>query len=400
MVLEKHLTDTFAGVTLDTFSVLGGALGFSDRPIGTYAIDTLEARHKMVGYDAIIVAGGSVIHFETLWQKVGATPKEYPIWKLWIEASRVAARYQVRLLWNNPEAPLDFQGWQVPVVRQLAEPVDFLSVRNQASKAALQACTDQPVTVGLDTAWLLGDLFSEANLTKSFPPELKDLEQIVVFHCNQRLPEESIAGVVELLAGLQKNNRSVVLLPLAYTNAEEKLMKRLQQLQPQLEYVDRVLSVSETMAVFSRCQLYIGLSFHGAITTACFGGDIIAFDYENRRKTQELYQSLGKADSYTTSLTELRQAVKQHLKQPSAAPTKARIRELQAKVAHHFEALDEALQSQHRHNRIMLDEACSIAAFESKQQFEYQRQLQELSDGFARCYAELQALRAEQAARS
>lgn len=396
-VLEYKISRAHPDVEFDTFAVTQGTMGFSGGKSRVFAIDELESRHKAKTYDSLLVAGGSIIHFETLIQVIRGAKEPYPLWKLWSQASRVAARYGIRLIWNNPEAPLDFEGWEVPVVRKFTQPVDFLSVRNSASRQALQKCITSDIQVGPDTGWLLRDVFNDALLAKACPPEVKG-QKLVIFHCNQNLAEEFIPEVIELLEELQQDGATVVLLPLAYTNSEENKLRQIHTTaNEQFTFIDRALALPEMVALFSQCELYVGLSFHGALTTACFGGEVIAIDYEDRRKTKELYSTMGKANNYTTDIKKAA-VIARHLrktKRGNATEQKV-IQELQAETQQHFERLIPALTATHKQAKLDLDEEYSIADLEIGKRFTSAQRLQEISEGFQQCYDLYQALLSKQ----
>jgi polysaccharide pyruvyl transferase WcaK-like protein len=388
-VLVHRIHDAIPKARIDIFAIHDGNAGF-DHGQKIFGIDSLESRHKQYSYDALIVVGGSVVHFETLIQKVWNKPEPYPMWKLWTEASRIAAKYGIKLLWNNPEAPIKFEGWQIPVARKLVHAVDFLSVRDPASRQNLEAIQESRVLMSPDSAWSLRDVYTDDDVKKSLPPELAHTDRLAVFHCNHRLAGKNASDIIETLTELKDEGFTVVLMPLAYTNSEEETMRQLNKtVGERFLLIDRKLSLIEMIAVFAHCDLYIGLSFHGAITTACYGGEVIAYDYENRRKTKELYDLIGKSSNYTTSINGLKKAIDRHLKQVESAH-KAYQKDVM-KLRHdshaYFDTFISALTSIRKKNSEDLSEEYEIAVVETTKHFETARYIQDLSDNYARCYA-------------
>ena len=393
-VLENSIKTVTPKVTFDVFSVFDEMLGFR-RDLRVKSIDSLEANHKKYPYDAIIIAGGSVIHYETLLQGLKGETVTYSMWKLWTQASRVASKYGIPLLWNSPEAPLNFEGWEVPVTRHLLKPVDFLSVRNISSQSALMDFTDKEPSISPDPAWILRDVYTDTVIEGLVPTALSDKSRIAVFHCNQRLSKSDMQRVATLLKNLQKRKYSVVLLPLAYTNFEQNTLKELNDAaNNEFCYFNKVLSLPETVAILSRCKLYIGLSFHGAITTTVFGGEVVAFDYENRRKTKELYELIGKANNYTTTIDDLEKVVQKLSKKRISknTPENSTVLQLQEEVRRHFKKMNTTLANSSEKTPLDIDEDYRVAEVEIEKRFKKSREMQELSDAFSQTYDQYQAL--------
>lgn len=387
-VLEYHIQQQFGEVQLEVFTVQGGQLGFRQRPAETYPIDSLEAMHKQNPYDTLIVAGGSVIHYKTLLQNLRGEAIVYPIWKLWAQASRVASKYGVRLLWNSPEAPHNFDGWETLTTSPLLAPVDYISVRNQSSYRALAPYSHENPVLTPDSAWALRTVYTDEELLRSLPSELKGAESLVLFHCNQRLDEADIPRIITLLTSLKQKGHTVILLPLAYTNNEQALLKKLnEQSGNSFIFIDRTLPLVETIALFSRAVLYIGLSFHGAITASVFGSEVVAFDYEKRRKTKELYDLMEKSAHYTTDSTTLESVIEQLISSPlKKSEGSALVRGLQQQVSQHFSHLTSTLQKPHYTEPVDIDSIYAVAEHEVEKRFKQSQELQTLSDEFKRCY--------------
>ena len=394
-VLTHRLTRDFPGAIVDVFDVEAGLRGFSTGE-NVFAIADLEARHLKAPYDAIVVTGGSVIHFETLVQKVEREGEKipYPLWQLWAQASRVASKYGIALVWNNPEIPIDFTGWRGFAARSLIDPVDFLSVRDADSLRVLHELGFEHASLGPDTGWLLRQKFTDDAVALAVPPEISELEKVAVFHCNQRLFDSDLDGVIQVLRNVESQGFTVVLQALAYTNSEEVRLRELNSAAGgNFLYIDRQLSVGELVALFARCDLYIGLSFHGAITTASFGGEVVAFDYEQRRKTRHLYGAMGKASNYCTEIGELHAAVAEVLSRgPQLKVVAPQVQELARQAEHHFEILRESMVQPHLAEPKNIDELYELALVETSDRFAMQEQMRTLSDGYQEClrqYAEL-----------
>jgi len=387
-VLVRHIHDSLPKAKIDIFAVYDGVAGFNHQQ-KIFSISSLEKRHKRHRYDALILTGGSVIHFETLMQKVRGKQEAHPMWMLWTEASRVAAKYGIKLLWNSPEAPIEFEGWEVPIVRKFISTVDFLSVRDPESRRSLESIQKSPVLLNPDSGWSLRDVYTDDVVKQSSPPEISPINRLAVFHCNQRLAEKDVPKIIETLTKLKKNGFTVLLQPLAYTNSEEDTLRKLNESSGgNFLFIDRKLSINEIVAVFAHCTLYVGLSFHGAITTACYGGEVIAYDYEERRKTKDLYRIMGRAKNYTTTTDALETAVDDYLKHGKRFfdSYQKNVSKLQQQSHAYFDTFIAELMSHRKKPTQNLDEEHGIVVIETKKRFENARSMQELSDNYLKCY--------------
>lgn len=398
-VLIWQLESNFPGCAMDIFAVEAGSHGFSNGSRTVYGIDELEKLHGTHSYDAIIIAGGSIIHFQTLRsQDLRGKLVDYPIWKLWITASYVASKYSTALAWNNPEIPMDFEGWERLAVQQLTIKGSYISVRNTSSVNALGDVVKLKISQSDDCAFLLADLVHSTNICPQVPKELSSqsgtTKPIAIFHCNHRLGERE-KGAQQIISSLNKAGYRVILLPLAYTNREDAVLKRLcvSMKSPDVQYVDRVLSIDETIGLFQQCTLYVGLSFHGAISTYCFGGMTVAFDYEERRKTKELYSSMGCIENYATTANDVLAILSRLNKESNHDNLTETLKKITTPLYAHFDALCSyvlAFKERHRQDLSIIME---IIESEIKKRDRRDKELATLSKAYAQCYRQYQDLR-------
>lgn len=398
-VLVWKLHEKHPNAIVDVFTPTNGSHGFGDNIKRVYSIDSLESRHAKYHYAAFIVAGGSTIHFRTLIQNVRGKVEPYPLWKVWTVASVVASRYGIPLVWNNPEAPFDFLGWEKIVAHKLIEPVGYLSVRDSASKHSIEAVSPHTVELSDDPAFLLPKLLGTTILPEQLPPELqRNAEPLAIFHCNNRLNHHSSSSNIQaLLQQIERKGYRVLLLPLAYTNQEQDNLREIhkQNLVDSL-FIDRKLSLSEIATVFKRCSLYVGLSFHGAVSAYTFGATTIAFDYENRRKTKQLYERMGLSGNYHTEI----EGAIEHIKSLPRAATinseyspPAKIITIQKALNVHFKKMLNYAETASGPPTKDLTEYFAISDYEITQKAVRDAQLQELSNGYKECLRQYHQLR-------
>ena len=338
-----------AGEACETelYSVLPGA-----QSLGTgrevFALDSLAKRHRERPYDALVVSGGALIHYRNLMQRLpgGEEPVPYPIPHTWIAPSLLGLQTGVPVLWNAPGVPADFEGAEKEITAFLLRGVDFLSTRNEASAASLRAVLppERPVTVTPDPAFFLSRYRPDAELA-GIRADLGLPARYAVFHTHPLLPERMRPDVVETLRALRAEGLEVILLPLAYTHGDELLAASLAE-RAQTEGIralGRGLTLRQMLAVLAGCEMYIGVSFHGAITAFSYGRKVLALDFFRYRKTRAVYEIMGEERNYLTGSAGLREKALALL---AEAPRDGRrLEELQTQVDLFYEAMLRALRN-------------------------------------------------------
>ena len=396
VVLERMLSEYLPLASADIFDAVEGRLGFGGEQ-AVFSIESLEERHVAQPYDAIVIAGGSVIHFEVLMQEVNGARSPYPLWKLWAESSRVAAKHGVKLIWNSPEVPIDFSGWEVFAARALIGSVDYLAVRDGDSVRALAQIGGERAFETPDSGWLVRRVFGDDAASVGMPGDLIELalhQNVAVFHCNQRLPRSDFEQVTRVLESIQGRGYRVVLVPLAYANGEQRLLRELNDSSGDAFLISEDhLSLAQMVGLFARCDLYVGLSLHGAITTVAYGGEVVAFDYERRRKTRNLYTSLGKARHYTTNLDDLERVIAGLGGPTRRKQVSRRVGAAAAQVDESFARMAALLATPDDKEPRLIDVYYQLALTETQARFGLQQQLRDLSEGYRDCYEQYLSLR-------
>lgn len=393
-ILLQKIEEKFPGSTVDIFSLYSGLHGFETTGKQVYSIDSLEEMHIDKAYSALFIAGGSVIHFHTLKQDVRGVMKKYPIWKLWATASRVASTHGIPLLWNNPEAPFEFKGWERLVAKSFIQTVDYLSVRDKASYESLLSLGGNTPLISDDSGFLFAHYVNQNNLIGTLPAELQsgDTRPIAVFHCNQNLNPNDLKYLVSTLKKVANNFR-VILLPLAYTNREQVMLNKLYKASEEdFTFINRTMSFNELCSIFAACSLYMGLSFHGAISTYCSGGEIIAFDYEKRRKTEQLYRRLNKHHNYTTNIQDFNSIVDKHLRRKTSTGN-IRIHDIEDNLEKHFSKMLSYIQPSITKKPDDTSAIYSVMLFEMSERDKTEKLIRNLSKGYAECYRQYTELR-------
>ncbi len=318
LVFEKKLMDMGVDCELFLFSCFEckQALGMNKQ---VYALKDLEEKHLEIGFDAIVVAGGWIAHFILISQKLSRLDREfidYSIFEAWITPSLVALKHNIKLIWNAPDTWYEFSSIFQELMRGLCSSVDYISVRSKFSVDVLSKSGIDPdrLNISLDTAFLLPEVFGKDELI----PIRKDIipfgDKYIVYHANRNLPESEINTVVEILDFLVEQSYQVVLLPLAYTHDDESILRKINEVGNGKYYLfDRELTLREQISVLACCEMYIGVSFHGAVTAFAYNIPAIAFDSHQQKKNYEIFERFNAAQYFVTDGQMLSEVVKSAL---------------------------------------------------------------------------------------
>lgn len=285
-----------------------------------HSLDDMERMHQEQPFRAIIVGGGEIIHWHRYQQKYSFSRdsfRDYPMDKVWIVPFMMKLKYNVPLIWNAPGIPYDYD-----IERQCANflfsNIDYISVRNTFSKEVLQRCGVPAERIHQipDTGFALGSLAAPADLARMRGDLQLDEGKYVVFHCNRFISKEDEDAAFNALNGLHDKGYAVYLLPLAYTHGDDaKLAAIRDRSGDRFRMPESPLSLFQIIAVLSGCAMYVGTSLHGTVTASVYGRKVVSFDYQQTKKTHDLYNTLGLGDYYVTDGSQLARTVDLALKQ-------------------------------------------------------------------------------------
>lgn len=274
-----------------------------------YRLTDMESLHLEHQFDAIIVGGGGILHYASGRQKLTRESKEfldYPVFETWVIPSIVAYKYNVKLIWNLPGGHQDFPDFYQELTQALCCPVDYLSVRDNYTKNILtdSGLDENTINVYPDSAFMMRECIPD-NIIKDTLDALNIVEnKYIIYHANVLLPRESIPDVIKTLDYFKNLGFEIILLPLAYTHDDESIFRKInEEADGRYTLFEKELNMFEIMSLLAGCYMYIGVSFHGAITAACHGKKSIAYDYVQNGKTRDLFKTLKQENYYVTDST-------------------------------------------------------------------------------------------------
>lgn len=302
IIFADNLKRRHIEAELFLFSPFSGEQGFGQhQPI--YALRDLEYYHKKYQFDAIVVGGGEILHFFSFQQKNHQGEKvDYPIYETWLNPSLVGKKYGIPVIWNNPGCPFEFKGYQKYIAENLVKDVSYISVRNQFSYNEIRKLSGN-VHLSVDTAFDLPNVYPKSELKCPIG------KKYVVFHCNHYIGKDYYDEALEELLKLSEEYE-IVLLPLAYTNDDHEIAQRLyNDSNKRFIFPDKELSMKQIVSYFAYTDLYIGVSFHGAISAFSYGNPVIAYDFFHNNKTKDLYTLIDMQEQYIDEIGCLHQAI-------------------------------------------------------------------------------------------
>jgi hypothetical protein len=263
--------------------------GSSAMPDAAPSRDLAEAMTKP-RVAAVLIGGGDIVHgwragFLGEYQEAGRARWSYPA--LWFGATVAACVLDVPIAWNAPGAPAPFPERLRRVALEPAlAAADYVSVRDEASRAFLAAGDGARVSVVPDTVAGLADVWPAATLDTA----IADLrarkgisadEALVAVQARpgglgQLAPAALAAAIADFAA---PRGLTPLLLSIGPSLGDADLLREISgALGVRHVLVDDPRSLRETAAALATSRLYVGNSMHGYVAAACYGvpGVIVA----------------------------------------------------------------------------------------------------------------------------
>jgi hypothetical protein len=156
---EFELKQRLGGVRLQRFSYNAKA-----RPSWAYDVISVSDLPDIIqNLDGLLIGGGLLVRFD----KDVAPGYEAPAWYVhhptgyWLTPALLALQHDVPLAWNAPGMHnTNIPGWSLPLLDTVLDLSQYVAVRDELSRAALQPHTLQNVVVSPDTAFGLPNLLN------------------------------------------------------------------------------------------------------------------------------------------------------------------------------------------------------------------------------------------------
>jgi hypothetical protein len=157
LIAEAELTKRIGAVTLHRFSY-----NSKTAPEWPYEVTSVTALPRMVHrLDGLLIGGGFLIRFDkqVAPEYLPPAPEIHHPTGYWLTPALLALQHDIPLVWNAPGTDgKNIPAWANPLMEKVLTLSRYVSVRDEASRAALEALTSAPVVVVPDTAFGLPGL--------------------------------------------------------------------------------------------------------------------------------------------------------------------------------------------------------------------------------------------------
>ena len=277
LILERRLAPL--GAEIVHFSPVGGPPVWKDCLPTVPAGEIFESGKD---FDALIVGGGDIIQSVIASSQVYGRRSlraafAYP--SLWIGAAQTAIEQGIPLCWNAPGVPCAMPAEHQRMLRWATRPVDYLSVRNRASRSRLlEAGVKNQIELIPDTALEVSNLWTEGELADAHASIWQRLgrsppARTVIVHVNPGMVQEAEQEIVRCIELIGRRWQAIpVLVPLCRWSGDEVIQRGLAAAQFGEAIVEsKPESLREIAALFAHAEGYFGSSLHGMITASAFG---------------------------------------------------------------------------------------------------------------------------------
>lgn len=346
LIFKYELEKRNINYNLFLFSVFNGKQAF-DTKNNVYALEEMESLHNQYHFDVIIVGGGELIHLSSCMQLLNYDSNEYinyRIFETWTIPSMMGLKYNIPILWNAPGGQYKFPDTFHKLIKLLCRPVSYLSVRNYTTRDSLIECgiPQEQISHIPDTAFKISEVYSPEFLLPIKNSLLKFSKPYIIFHTNRHISDDDINAIVKCLDNYCEKGYKIVLLPLAYTHNDHNILDKISKCSS-FSYItfDKMLSLEETISILAFSELYIGISFHGAVTSIAYNRRAIIYDYIGSEKSVDLFRLVNKSDCYINNISNLPSKIEEVLSQQP----EYKLSELYIQIDSHFDKLTSLIES-------------------------------------------------------
>ena len=348
-----------------------------------YPVSDLEAINKQNPLDAIVIGGGAIIHYSKIPVKLPEQDVfyDYKLLDSWVTPIIFALKNNIKILFNAPQVPYPFDEKLFETTKSLFRQIQYLSVRDEVSKKyilSMYGKQEEPVEVQVfpDSVCCIPQFISREKLKKIRGKILPFDAPYVVVHFNEQLPQQDIPGLMATIRTFISQGLKVILLPLGYTHGDDQMFQRFNKENGQLcEIIDKKLTIYEMAAVLAGCEIYLGASYHGAITAAVYGRKAISYNYIHPYKNQEMFKMFGLKDYVIPSSDQLLPVAEKLLNEEKQ---EADINRVIGGVNEHFDRMYQVITDGKKPNFTEFDCEAALSDLlpEAMKAFDYTKSLQ------------------------
>lgn len=347
------------GLVFESF--LFSPIGVEEKPLSSiqehvYSCDAFEEIDSKEHFDAVIIGGGAILHYEKISVKIPGSDSfnDYYTIKTWLPIILYSKSKGIKVLLNAPQAPFGFKRVCFPFTADIFSACDYLSVRDEDSANKLADLFDSNNTIHPkintvpDSICAIGHYYNKKELTKKAKALLRldEGDRYVVFHISRFLPAEAEPTLLKALAFVAEHNLIPVFLPLGPCHGDYSFMQNFKEKHNLKNVIipDAGITIDDMTAILAACELYCGTSFHGSVVSLMFGNKATGFNYYTpTQKSVELYKQLGISEYLTTNYRSLLKNLKKLLKEPG--DFKPKLSTISKTAERHFDTIADIISS-------------------------------------------------------
>ncbi|MDE7312287.1 MAG: glycosyltransferase [Eubacterium sp.] len=277
------------------------------------ALDELPEKHKEQPYDALVIGGGELVHFQPIhYSMADGTKRMYPAGELWLKPGRLAKKLGIMVIWNCVGVSSDLlHGSEVAAMREICGSLHYLSVRDEYSRLRLeQGAGVEGVCKVPDMLWLLRRHFQPELLRKKRQQLEKEYRfcngDYLVLQYGTSMEYRKLAALVSEVC--RDYGLHAVLLAINGCHEDQNASEKIWQADRQFHTFDRLLQPEEIMAVIAGAKFFVGTSLHGNIAAMSYGVKNLCLDMYPScvSKTDGLFEMLHREERLVYSLSSFR----------------------------------------------------------------------------------------------
>lgn len=352
VVFRLEMEERFgSALRLDLYAPSGSAQPYNHLP-PVYALDDLEENHKKQPYDALVIGGGELIHFQPIsYHLADGAEKMYPSGEFWQRPGRIAKKLDIPVLWSCVGVSRDFlTAGEIEQIREACARLCYLSVRDEYSRIRLENMAGiKGVRKIPDMLWLLRKHYRPQRLQECLA-QLKmeygflDGDYLVLQYGTSMEYQKLAIQVWEISKACELD---VVLLTVNGCHEDQASAEKLWEVCRQFHRIPRQLQPEEILAVIAGARFFLGTSLHGNIAAMSYGVKNLCLDMypSHVSKVDGLFEMLQRQDLIVYDTVSVRDRFEQLADTGEYGSAADRIVVLQKQLTDHFNNMADLIQN-------------------------------------------------------
>lgn len=222
-----------------------------------HAFADLQQLHEQYRFDAVVIGGGELLHFDELsFKRDDGSKIVYQEAELWETPVSFALKNGIPYMFNSVGAPHCFTDFQKEKLQRLFHKASYISVRDRFSFERIHDLAKDIYMVP-DCLWNLNRYLSKGD-------SILDHDYFVIQYGTQFKMEELFSQIKVLQQSL---GLRAILIPINYCHEDRIIAEKAREvIGDEVVIFDRQLNVEEIYNIISNARFFVGTSLHGTLT--------------------------------------------------------------------------------------------------------------------------------------